>query len=47
MQAPYEEHMEAINRILRYLKATPSEGLIFACLFLYVYDMLALSLRLG
>ncbi|TYK30560.1 putative inactive tRNA-specific adenosine deaminase-like protein 3 isoform X6 [Cucumis melo var. makuwa] len=29
MQAPYEEHMEAIKRIMRYLKTTPSKGLMF------------------
>jgi len=29
MQAPYEEHMEAVNRILRYLKSTPGKGLMF------------------
>ncbi|KAL4035340.1 hypothetical protein IC575_004024 [Cucumis melo] len=29
MQALYEDHMEAVNMILRYLKATPSEGLRF------------------
>ncbi|TYK26825.1 putative mitochondrial protein [Cucumis melo var. makuwa] len=29
MQAPFEEHMEAVNRILRYLKTTPSKGLMF------------------
>ncbi|KAL4012021.1 hypothetical protein IC575_029093 [Cucumis melo] len=29
MQAPYEKHMEAINRILRYLKNTPGKGLMF------------------
>ena len=29
LQAPYEDHMEAVNRILRYLKATPSKGLRF------------------
>ncbi|KAA0057708.1 reverse transcriptase [Cucumis melo var. makuwa] len=29
MQAPYEEHMEAVKRILRYLKTTPGKGLIF------------------
>ena len=26
MQAPCEEHMEAVNRILRYLKTTPGKG---------------------
>ncbi|KAL0556093.1 hypothetical protein IC582_004601 [Cucumis melo] len=26
MQAPYEKHMEVVNRILRYLKNTPSKG---------------------
>ncbi|KAL0549390.1 hypothetical protein IC582_013872 [Cucumis melo] len=29
MQAPYEKHMEAVNRILRYLKNTPGKRLIF------------------
>ncbi|KAA0042114.1 putative mitochondrial protein [Cucumis melo var. makuwa] len=29
MQALYEEHMEAVKRILRYLKMTPSKGLMF------------------
>ncbi|KAL0534637.1 hypothetical protein IC582_028928 [Cucumis melo] len=29
MQAPYKEHMEAVKRILRYLKTTPSKGLVF------------------
>ena len=29
MQAPYKDHMEAVNRIMRYLKATPSKGLRF------------------
>ncbi|XP_038902408.1 secreted RxLR effector protein 161-like [Benincasa hispida] len=29
MQAPYEEHMEAVNWILRYLKSSPSKGLMF------------------
>ena len=29
MQATYEEHMETINRILRYLKTTLGKGLIF------------------
>ncbi|KAA0038225.1 reverse transcriptase [Cucumis melo var. makuwa] len=29
MQAPYEEHMEAVKRILKYLKTTPSKGLMF------------------
>ena len=28
MQAPYEEHMEAVNKILRYLKTT-GKGLMF------------------
>ena len=28
MQAPYEEHMEAVNRILRYLETTPRKGLM-------------------
>ena len=29
MSNPQEEHMEAVNRILRYLKSTPGAGLIF------------------
>ena len=29
MQVPYEEHMDAIKRILRYLKMTPGKGLMF------------------
>ncbi|KAA0052345.1 Cysteine-rich RLK (receptor-like protein kinase) 8 [Cucumis melo var. makuwa] len=29
MQAPYEEHMEAVKRILRYLKTTHGKGLMF------------------
>ncbi|KAL4030380.1 hypothetical protein IC575_008616 [Cucumis melo] len=29
MQAPHEKHMEAVNRILRYLKNTPGKGLMF------------------
>ena len=29
MQAPYEEHMETVNRILRYLKTTPGKELMF------------------
>ncbi|KAA0040722.1 putative mitochondrial protein [Cucumis melo var. makuwa] len=29
MQAPYEEHMEAVKIILRYLKTTPGKGLMF------------------
>ncbi|KAL4010603.1 hypothetical protein IC575_030105 [Cucumis melo] len=29
MQAPYEKHMEAVNRILRYLKNIPGKGLMF------------------
>ncbi|TYK21727.1 putative mitochondrial protein [Cucumis melo var. makuwa] len=29
MQAPSEEHMEAVNKILRYLKTTPSKGFMF------------------
>ena len=29
MQTLYEENMEAINRIMRYLKTTPGKGLMF------------------
>ncbi|KAA0037201.1 Cysteine-rich RLK (receptor-like protein kinase) 8 [Cucumis melo var. makuwa] len=29
MQAPFEEHMEAVKRIMRYLKTTPGKGLMF------------------
>lgn len=29
MQSPYEDHMEAIYRILRYLKNSPGRGLLF------------------
>ncbi|XP_038889073.1 secreted RxLR effector protein 161-like [Benincasa hispida] len=29
MQAPYEEYMNAVECILRYLKGTPSKGLMF------------------
>ncbi|KAA0045052.1 Cysteine-rich RLK (receptor-like protein kinase) 8 [Cucumis melo var. makuwa] len=29
MQAPYKKHMEAVNRILIYLKHTPGKGLMF------------------
>ncbi|KAA0051109.1 Cysteine-rich RLK (receptor-like protein kinase) 8 [Cucumis melo var. makuwa] len=29
MLAPYEKHMEVVNRILRYLKNTPGKGLMF------------------
>ncbi|KAL0559507.1 hypothetical protein IC582_004120 [Cucumis melo] len=29
MQAPYEKHMEAVNKILRYLKNTHGKGLMF------------------
>ena len=26
MHVPYEEHLEAVNKILRYLKTTPIKG---------------------
>ncbi|RZC11556.1 Retrovirus-related Pol polyprotein from transposon RE1 [Glycine soja] len=29
MQSPHEEHLEAVHRILRYLKSTPGRGLFF------------------
>ena len=29
MQTPYEEHMEAVNKIMRYLKTTPGKGLVY------------------
>ena len=29
MNNPIEEHMEAVNRILRYLKMTPGRGLLY------------------
>ncbi|KAA0047879.1 putative mitochondrial protein [Cucumis melo var. makuwa] len=29
LQTPYEEHMEVVDRILRYLKMTPGKGLMF------------------
>ncbi|XP_038895891.1 secreted RxLR effector protein 161-like [Benincasa hispida] len=29
IQSPYEEHMEAVTQILRYLKSTPGKGLVF------------------
>jgi hypothetical protein len=30
MHAPSEEHMDAVNRILRYLKGAPGKGLLFS-----------------
>ena len=30
MHAPSEEHMEAVYRILRYLKSAPGKGLLFS-----------------
>ena len=29
MHSPYEKHLEAVNRILRYLKSTPGKGILF------------------
>ena len=29
MHAPYERHLDAVNRILRYLKSAPGKGLFF------------------
>ena len=29
MQAPCEKHIEAVNKIIRYLKTTPGKGLMF------------------
>ncbi|XP_038887093.1 secreted RxLR effector protein 161-like [Benincasa hispida] len=29
MQSPYEKHMRAVERILRYLKTSPGKGLMF------------------
>ena len=29
MHSPHESHMEAINRILCYLKSTPGKGILF------------------
>ena len=29
MQSPHEEHLEVVQRILRYLKSTPGRGLFF------------------
>ena len=29
MHAPFEIHMLVVHRILRYLKSTPSKGLVF------------------
>jgi hypothetical protein len=29
MHSPKEEHLEAVMRILRYLKGTPGEGIVF------------------
>jgi hypothetical protein len=29
MHSPYAKHLEAVYRILRYLKSTPGKGLLF------------------
>jgi len=30
MHSPNEEHMQAVRRIIHYLKATPGKGILFA-----------------